>query len=112
MYGRLGRESHHRKGGRVGGGGGSGQNNKEGARGKRERNREGETEVTRSKLMHGQLSSPEDRERQRLFMSMNECDIMGHRTKFTDTVERWKRKKKGEKKRDRKSCLTVEIIKT
>lgn len=25
-------------------------------RGKRERNREGETEVTRSKLMHGQLS--------------------------------------------------------
>lgn len=36
-------------------------------------------------------------------MSMNECDIMGDGTKLTDAAERWKRKKKGEKKRDRKS---------
>lgn len=38
----------------------------------RERNREGETEVTRSKLMHGQtVLSPEDKERLRSFMSAN-----------------------------------------
>lgn len=37
-------------------GGGGGRTKKEDARQERERNREGETEVTRSKLMHGQLS--------------------------------------------------------
>lgn len=47
MRGRLGRESQR----------GRGQIKiKRTMQGKRERNREGETEVTRSKLMHGQLS--------------------------------------------------------
>lgn len=36
--------------------------------GDRERNREGETEVTRSKLMHGQtVLSPEDKEREIIY---------------------------------------------
>lgn len=51
MWGRLGRDSQYR-----GGGWGGQAKIKRRMRGKRERNREGETEVTRSKLMHGQLS--------------------------------------------------------
>lgn len=49
MRGRLGRESHCRGGKRAS------QNQKDNARREREKT-EGETEVTRSKLMHGQLS--------------------------------------------------------
>lgn len=51
-----------------GGGGGK----KEGVRQERERNRKGETEVTRSKLMHGQL--PEAR-RQRKMEIIDEHEI-------------------------------------
>lgn len=47
-------------------------------------------------------------------MSMNECDIVGDRTKFTDTVERWETERKSEKKEkersrgQKKPCLTEE----
>lgn len=83
MWGKFGRVSGQGVEGKV--------NKKDNTRQEREkqRNRQGETEVTRSKLMHGQLSESR-RQRKRLFLSMNKCDIMGHRTKFTDTVERWK----------------------
>lgn len=49
MWGKFGWVSGQRVGGEVG------ENKKDNARQERERNRQGETEVTRSKLMHGQL---------------------------------------------------------
>lgn len=54
--------------------------------------------------------SPEDRERQRSLMSMNECDIVGDRTKFTDTVERWEMERKSKKKEQERSRGTENLV--
>lgn len=48
----------------------------------RERNR---GEVTRRKLMHGQLSESRRQRKTDPFMSMSECDAMGQTTEFSHT---------------------------
>lgn len=43
-------------------------------------------------------------------MSMNKCDIMGHRTEFTDTVERWKTERKRKRKEKERSGQTENLV--